>query len=86
MAILCLAINFVTCDVLQQVFDVLTKHKPKGRRWVTKEQYIRYFMMCYAVLYPDNGMSESEQRESLQVSEYLVGIAASALLSSVLVC
>jgi hypothetical protein len=45
----------------------LTKHKKKGRRWVTKEQYIRYFMMCYNMLFPENGMTEAEQRESLAV-------------------
>jgi hypothetical protein len=50
-----------------QCFDVLTKHKPKGRRWVTKEQYVRYFIMCYNLLYPDNGMSEKEQRKALEV-------------------
>lgn len=56
----------ITTAVVQN-FDFLTKHKKKGRRWVTKEQYIRYFMMCYNMLFPDNGMSEGEQRESLAV-------------------
>lgn len=50
-----------------QHFDLLTKHKSKGRRWVTKEQYIRYFMMSYSLLYPDSGMTEAEKREALDV-------------------
>ena len=54
-----------------QHFDALTKHKAKGRRWVTKEQYIRFFMLSYSVLYPDSGMSEEEQRAALEVREHV---------------
>jgi hypothetical protein len=43
----------------------MTEHKPSGRRWVTREQYIRYFMLCYSVLYPDSGMTEAQQRCAL---------------------
>ena len=44
----------------------MTAHKPEGRRWVTKEQYIRYFILCYKMLNPDSGMSERAQRKCLQ--------------------
>ena len=50
-----------------QQFTALTKHKPEGRRWVTKEQYIRYFSLCYDVLYPGHGLSLDERRVSLTV-------------------
>ncbi len=49
------------------MFTILTDHKPAGRRWVTKEQYIRFFMMCYSLLNPRSDMSEADQREALQV-------------------
>jgi hypothetical protein len=57
-----------------QNFELLTSHKAAGRRWVTKEQYIRYFMMCYSILLPGNDMTELEQRDSLEVRKdcYLV--------------
>lgn len=36
-------------------------------RWVTKEQYIRYFMACHSQLYPDSGMTDKEKRAALEV-------------------
>jgi alpha-D-ribose 1-methylphosphonate 5-triphosphate diphosphatase PhnM len=51
-----------------QQFVILTGHKPVGRRWVTKEQYIRYFMIAYSVVCPDMDMSPSEQRAALEVT------------------
>jgi hypothetical protein len=52
-----------------QMFVLLTAHKPAGRRWVTKEQYIRFFMMCTRVLAPDWDMTPEEQREALEASD-----------------
>ena len=52
-----------------QHFQVLTGHKDAGRQWVTREQYIRFFIACYEVLYPDNEMTEAEKRASLEVSD-----------------
>ena len=60
---------FVDSHVVRsrQQFAVLTDHKPVGRRWVTKEQYIRFFMMCYKMLNPQSDMTLQEQREALEV-------------------
>jgi hypothetical protein len=40
-----------------------------GRRWVTKEQYVRYFMLCYDLLYEgdDEESSVEVRRASLEV-------------------
>ncbi len=51
-----------------QHFDTLTAHKPVGKKNVTKEQYMRYFVLCYGILYPESGMSVDEQRAALAVS------------------
>ena len=50
-----------------QMFHQLTGQKPLGKRWVTKEQYIRFFVMCTRVLQPDIDMTLEEQREALEV-------------------
>lgn len=63
----CVPVSDCLCH--SQHFVVLTGHKPVGRQWVTKEQYTRYFMLCYEVLYPDSDMTQEEQREALQVFE-----------------
>ena len=34
---------------------------------VVQLQYTRYFLLCYRILYPDNGMTEAQQREGLEV-------------------
>jgi hypothetical protein len=72
------------CDFLLQQFNVITEHKPAGRKWVTKEQYIRFFLLCYSVLYPDNDMTEAEKREALGVR--LFPHAHSRLLVQFQVC
>ena len=53
--------------LLLQQFTVLTASKPDGRRWVTKEQYIRYFCMCYDVLYPGHGLTMDQRRAAVGV-------------------
>ena len=64
---------FVDSHVVRsrQQFAVLTDHKPVGRRWVTKEQYIRFFMMCYKMLNPRSDMTLQEQREALEVLDWM---------------
>jgi hypothetical protein len=52
-----------------QMFQCLTCHKQAGRRWVSKEQYIRFFMMCTRTLMPDSDLTLEEQREGLEVCE-----------------
>lgn len=55
----------VRVAVAPQHFDLLTGHKPPGRRWVTQDQYIRYFLMAYSVLNSDGEATEAELREQL---------------------
>lgn len=54
------------CRRLQQ-FKTLTRHKKKGQRWITKEQYIRYFTLASHVLNPDCERTDAETRDSLTV-------------------
>ena len=54
-----------------QVFSCLTGHKTHGRRWVTREQYLRFFCMCYRLLMPDSSLSEAAQRVALEVRMHL---------------
>jgi hypothetical protein len=50
-----------------QHFLVLTEHKPEGRRWVTKEQYLRYFLLCGELLNPAQARpaDQATQRRAL---------------------
>ena len=73
--------------VALQLFVVLVAHKPEGRRWVSKEQYIGFFMLAHSVLCPDSGMSEHEQRCQLQVTFRLAECDASApVMTSFVLC
>ncbi len=54
------------CRCCPQQFAALTAHKPVGRRWVTREQYIRYFIMASELLDP-GGIPVAERREALRV-------------------
>ncbi len=72
-----------------QHFQLLTAKKPPGRRWVTKEQYIRYFMLCYDLLYEgdDDESSPEVRRASLEVranSELRLGSANYSLICALL--
>ena len=58
-----------TLACARQQFNVMTSHKPFGRHWVTKEQYIRYFMMCARHLDPSSGASDRELRSQLSVRQ-----------------
>jgi hypothetical protein len=55
------------CSVQHYLF--LTKDKPPGRRWLTKEQYIQYFLLCYDVLYEDVELTVKERRAALEVRQ-----------------
>ena len=50
-----------------QQYHAMTSHKPFGRRWLTREQYIRYFLLCASILDPDSDVPESERRQQLAV-------------------
>ena len=45
----------------------MTSFKRPNRRWVTHEQYLRFFVMCRHVLDPDVRESDYELREELEV-------------------
>jgi hypothetical protein len=49
-----------------QQYQLLTAHKPLGRRWVTKEQYMRYCITAAQALNPDCP-AEEELRRGLEV-------------------
>ncbi len=55
-----------------QQFDVMTAHKVQGRRWVTKEQYIWYFILYSQTLADQSLGSEEEARLALEVWNVIV--------------
>lgn len=57
------------------MYDCMTSFKRPNRRWVTHEQYIRFFVMCRHVLDPDVRETDEELREDLKVHT-AVGIVA----------
>ena len=59
----------VCSDSCQQHFVFLTHDKPAGRRWVSKEQYIRYFLLCYDILYEEVNLTLAERRAALEVRQ-----------------
>ncbi len=58
--------------VLPVSFNMKLYHHPCVRAYTLLVlQYIRYFTMCYKMLYPDSGMTEAEQRSALEVTASL---------------
>lgn len=55
-----------------QHFTALTAHKAPGSKFVSKDQYLRYFLLAYRTLYPDSGMSVEEQCKALEVRQFFV--------------
>ncbi len=43
-------------------------------------RYIRYFLLCYRLLYPDSGMTEAQQRAELDVWLQCVAAAAAVCM------
>ena len=52
---------------LVQHYVFLTQDKPPGRRWVSKEQFIRYFLLCYDILYEEVDLTLAQRRAALEV-------------------
>jgi hypothetical protein len=57
----------IHCACRWQSFDVMTAHKPVGKKWVTYKQYVLFFEMSSRLLAPDSGLSEEELHEGLRV-------------------
>lgn len=58
----------VSSACVPQHWDLLTSMKPEDAKYVTKDEYIAYFLVAYGVLMPDEDVETSAKLVAIEVS------------------